>query len=158
VTLDRWAIDPAAGRVVPRRLDDRRQEYPRVDDRTVGRPHRYGYTAAIPELGRATVQPSDGLAGDAFTNALIKHDLAAGTAQAHEFGPGATTGEAVFAPAAPQAAEDDGYVMAFVQDPDRGATDLVILGARDFAGEPVARVHLPVRVPLGFHGSWLPDL
>ena len=47
--------------------------------------------------------------------------------------------------------------MAFVHDPDRGATDLVILGAQDFTGEPVARVHLPVRVPLGFHGSWIPD-
>jgi carotenoid cleavage dioxygenase-like enzyme len=23
--------------------------------------------------------------------------------------------------------------------------------------EPVARVHLPARVPLGLHGNWLPD-
>jgi len=23
--------------------------------------------------------------------------------------------------------------------------------------DPVARVHLPARIPLGFHGSWLPD-
>jgi carotenoid cleavage dioxygenase-like enzyme len=29
--------------------------------------------------------------------------------------------------------------------------------AQDFAGEPVARIHLPVRVPLGFHGSWIAD-
>ena len=40
---------------------------------------------------------------------------------------------------------------------DRGAADLVILAAQDFGGEPVARVHLPARVPLGFHGSWIPD-
>ena len=24
-------------------------------------------------------------------------------------------------------------------------------------GEPVARIQLPGRVPLGFHGSWIPD-
>ncbi|MGH3276173.1 MAG: carotenoid oxygenase family protein, partial [Streptosporangiaceae bacterium] len=27
----------------------------------------------------------------------------------------------------------------------------------EFTGEPVARVHLPARIPLGFHGSWIPD-
>ncbi|MEU4050520.1 carotenoid oxygenase family protein [Streptomyces olivaceus] len=31
------------------------------------------------------------------------------------------------------------------------------LAAQDFTGEPVARIHLPGRVPLGFHGSWIPD-
>ncbi len=49
VTLDRWAIDPAAGKVAQFRLDDRHQEFPRVDDRMTGRPHRYGTTpAAVP--------------------------------------------------------------------------------------------------------------
>ncbi|MFF7976312.1 carotenoid oxygenase family protein [Streptomyces sp. NPDC007905] len=33
----------------------------------------------------------------------------------------------------------------------------MILAARDFTGGPVARVHLSERVPLGFHGSWIPD-
>jgi carotenoid cleavage dioxygenase-like enzyme len=33
----------------------------------------------------------------------------------------------------------------------------VILHAQDFTGEPVARVHLPARIPLGFHGSWIAD-
>ena len=75
-----------------------------------------------------------------------------------EFGPDATAGEAVFVPASPMAAEDDGYVMAFVHAPDRGAADLVILAAQDFSGDPVARIHLPARIPLGFHGSWIPDL
>jgi Beta-lactamase/Retinal pigment epithelial membrane protein len=42
-------------------------------------------------------------------------------------------------------------------DLDGGRTDLVILAAQDFAGEPVARIHLPVRVPRGFHGSWIAD-
>ena len=77
--------------------------------------------------------------------------------QAREFGRDATVGEAVFVPSSPDSAEDDGYVMAFVHNPERGASDLVILAAQDFTGAPVATVHLPARIPLGFHGSWIPD-
>jgi carotenoid cleavage dioxygenase-like enzyme len=157
LTLDRWTIDPAAGKVARRRLDDRFQEFPRVDERVISRPHRYGYSAVIGEVSRATISLSGDFADKAFGNALLKHDLARGTTQAHEFGPDATAGEAVFVPATPDSAEDDGYVMAFVHNPDRGAADLVILAAQDFGGEPVARVHLPARIPLGFHGSWIPD-
>ena len=77
--------------------------------------------------------------------------------EVHEFGRDATVGEAVFGPAAPDSAEDDGYVMAFVYNPDRGAADLVLLAARDFTSEPVARIHLPARIPLGFRGNWISD-
>ncbi|NUT10755.1 MAG: carotenoid oxygenase, partial [Nonomuraea sp.] len=64
-------------------------------------------------------------------------------------------GEAVYAATGQE--EDDGYLLTYAHDPARNAADLVILSAQDFTGEPVARVHLPVRVPLGLHGSWLPD-
>ena len=63
----------------------------------------------------------------------------------------------MFVPASAGAGEDDGYVIAFIHNPDRGAADLVILAAQDFTGEPVARVHLPARIPLGFHGNWIAD-
>ena len=158
LTLDRWIIDPGAGKVSQQRLDDRPQEFPRVSDQFIGRPHRYGYSAVIGEVNRAVVTPGGDFADQAFSNALLKHDLAHGSTEAHEFGRDATAGEAVFAPAVPGADEDEGYVMAFVHNPDRGAADLVVLAAQDFTGEPVARVHLPARIPLGFHGSWVPDL
>jgi carotenoid cleavage dioxygenase-like enzyme len=157
IALDRWTLDPAAGRLTRRGLDDRLQEFPRVDERVISRPHRYGYSAVIGEVSRALISLSGDFADQAFANALLKHDLAHGTTQAHEFGSDATAGEAVFVPADPAAPEDDGYVMAFVHNPDRGAADLVILAAQDFGGEPVARVHLPARIPLGFHGNWIPD-
>ena len=157
LTLDRWTVDPATGTVRQERLDDRPQEFPRVDERVVARPHRYGYSAVTAEVGRGTVRMDGAFADGAFADALLKHDLAAGTVETHRFPRGATVGEAVFAPSSPEAAEDDGYVLAFVHDPDRGAADLVVLAAQDFAGPPVARVHLPARVPLGFHGSWVAD-
>jgi carotenoid cleavage dioxygenase len=31
----------------------------------------------------------------------------------------------------------------------------VILAAQDFTGEPIAQIHLPSRIPLGLHGSWI---
>jgi carotenoid cleavage dioxygenase-like enzyme len=156
VTLDRWVIDPAAGKVSQQRVSGRGQEFPRVDERVISRPHRYGYSAEITEVEHAITMDGD-FADDAFANALLKHDLVSGTTQAHEFGRDAVVGEGVFAPAAPDSGEDDGYVMAFVHNPERGAADLVILAAQDFTGAPVAAVHLPARIPLGFHGSWIPD-
>ena len=58
-----------------------------MDDRMTGRPHRYGYSAAIEAVRQATFPPSG-----------------------------------------------------------------------DFAAKPLARIHLPDRIPLGFHGSWIADV
>lgn len=146
-TLDRWTIDLAARSVKEERLSDRAQEFPRVDPRLVGRPHRYGYGAELcVSDGSITGQGS-----------LLKQDLQRGTTEVHDLGPARAAGEGVFIPAREGAAEDEGYVMALVYDAERDASDLVILNAQDFAGEPAATVHLPRRVPFGFHGEWLPD-
>jgi hypothetical protein len=39
----------------------------------------------------------------------------------------------------------------------RVETDLVTLAAQDFARGQVARIQLPVRIPLRFHDSWIAD-
>jgi carotenoid cleavage oxygenase len=140
-TLERWTLDRSSGKAVEERLDDRGQEFPRVDERLVGRRHRYGYSSAF-------------LAGE---GALIKHDLLRRTSEVRAL-PCADGGcEAVFVPAAPDAAEDDGWVLSLVYDAGRDTSDLLVLNAADFTGEPAAVVHLPQRVPFGFHGNWVPD-
>ena len=75
----------------------------------------------------------------------------------HDFGPAAQPGEFVFAEAEASAGEDEGYAMGFVYDKARDSSDLVILDATNPAAEPVASIHLPQRVPHGFHGSWIRD-
>src|SRR5262249_31951787 len=45
--LHRWTIDLAAGTFQDTVLDDRPLEFPRVDERLTGRPHRYSYGAAV---------------------------------------------------------------------------------------------------------------
>jgi carotenoid cleavage dioxygenase len=71
-------------------------------------------------------------------------------------GRGKVPGEAVFVPAADDAGEDEGWVLSLVLDQDRGTTELLVLDASDFAGQPVASVEIPARVPVGFHGAWFP--
>jgi carotenoid cleavage dioxygenase len=86
LTLDRWIIDPAPGQVTQQRLDDRPQEFPRTDERVTGQPYRYSYSAVIGAVGHATISAGGEFADGAFSNALLKHDLTAGTMQAHGFG------------------------------------------------------------------------
>ena len=50
-----------------------------------------------------------------------------------------------------------GWYMSYVYGPVRDDSDPVIVDASDFTGKPVARVHLPQRVPHGFHGNWITD-
>jgi carotenoid cleavage dioxygenase len=141
--LERWRLDPQGGPIKAERVDDRAQEFPRIDDRLAGKPYRYGYAAAIDPGFEA--------------RALLKHDMKTGTAESHAEGAHRTFFEPVFVPARDGAGEDEGYVMAYVHDAERGAADVVILDADDFAGEPIATVRLPARVPYGFHGNWVAD-
>ncbi|HTO56525.1 MAG TPA: carotenoid oxygenase family protein, partial [Pseudomonadales bacterium] len=65
--------------------------------------------------------------------------------------------EPYFVPREGASAEDDGYLLTFVFDESARASELVVLDARDTARPPIAAVHLPARVPYGFHGAWIPD-
>jgi carotenoid cleavage dioxygenase len=144
-TLDRWTVDLTKGTVREERLDDRPQEFPRVDERLVGRRHRYGYAVGYaPDTHGITVP-----------NAIMRHDMVTGNPKAVDFGPGREPGEFVFVPSAPDAAEDDGVVMGFVYDRAADRSDLVLLDGQTL--DTVATVHLPARVPNGFHGNWVPS-
>ena len=144
-SLDRWTIDLAAGRVREERLDDTAQEFPRVDERLVGRPHRYGYAVGY----------AGGTSGMSAPDTILKHDLQTKRKQSVAFGPNREPGEFVFVPSNADAGEDDGVVMGFVYDRSTDRSDLVLLDGQTM--ETVATVHLPVRVPHGFHGNWVPS-
>jgi carotenoid cleavage dioxygenase len=137
-TLDRWTIDLAGGKVREERLDDHPQEFPRIDERRTGRRHRYGYSVGF----------TDG------AEALLRHDMAAGATTSRTVGRGTSLGEFVFVPNTPDSAEDDGVLMGFAQHYTAGRTDLVLLDSQTL--EDIAAIHLPVRVPAGFHGNWIP--
>ena len=74
-----------------------------------------------------------------------------------DLGPGRSAGEWVMVPRHEAAAEDDGWLLSLVHDAATERSELVVLPAADPADGPVARLLLPTRVPLGFHGNWVPD-
>jgi len=134
-----WTIDLRAGSVAERQLDERAVEFPRIDDRLAGLPARYSVSVG--------------------ENALVRYDLGTGSAIEHRFGtaesPG-RPGEAVFVPSTSGPADEgNGWYLGYVYDPARNGSDLVILDASDFGGQPIARIELPHRVPFGFHGNWI---
>lgn len=136
----RWEIDPVAGRVTRTLLDERGQEFPRIDPRRVTLKHRYGYAVHNPfsTNGRG---------------ALVKHDFERGTSETHAFDGDTEPGEGVFVPAG--AGEDEGYVLAPLYDRKRGTSEVHILDAQRFAEKPLAVIELPVRIPHGFHGDFI---
>ena len=85
---------------------------------------------------------------------LYKYDLDSGKSWTHDLA-GGQSGEPVFATSPSGTAEDDGWILTFMYDPTRDKSDLLIIDATDFEKKPVARVHMPTRVPFGFHGSWI---
>lgn len=71
-------------------------------------------------------------------------------------GAGREASEFCFVPASAGAAEDDGVLIGYVHDRASGFSDLVLLDAGTL--EDIAAVHLPGRVPAGFHGNWAPTV
>ncbi|HEX8536904.1 MAG TPA: carotenoid oxygenase family protein, partial [Cystobacter sp.] len=144
--LYRWEIDLESGRTRERQLDDRLVEFPRIDDRRTGRPHRYTYV----------IEMLDFVDGAPTRSLLRRYDAETGASLAQELGPGQIPGECVFVPRSAQSPEDDGWLLSLVRDGERDVSELVVLDAGHFGAAPVARVRLPQRVPFGIHGSWVP--
>ena len=147
--FERWTIDTGAKAVTRKVIDARPQEFPRYDERLTGKPYRYALTMALPERDTTEMTIAD--------TRLYRHDMVEGGTQVHDFGAGHFPGEFVFVPRAEQGSETDGWYMGLVINAGEETTDLVLLDAADFTGAPVATIHLPHRIPPGFHGNWVAD-
>jgi carotenoid cleavage dioxygenase-like enzyme len=145
-SLRRWRIPPGATKAEELQLDDRKIEFPRIDERSVGRPHN-----VIHALANNRDFESGAFGG------LLRYDLKTGETAFHDFGESRVPSEFVMIPGSRAAGEDEGWLMGFVYDRARDASDLMIFDAQNIKAKPVARIKLPNRVPQGFHGNWIPE-
>jgi len=143
----RMSLDLKTRQVTNEQFSDVFCEFSRVDERRMGKDYRYGFAAS-----------SNRDWGDAHGyNCTGRFDFQTGETKLWEFGAEANAGEPVHVPNPDSDREEDGWIMNFVYTPDEGAF-LSILSAGDFDNGPVAKVHIPGRVPNGFHGNWMQGL
>jgi carotenoid cleavage dioxygenase len=138
----RRVLDPKAGTVTTTTIHDGGSEFPRIDDRLVGRKHRYVVLGASSGAGST---PSE-------HDVLCRVDLETGEWATHETG--AAIGEVVFAPRPGGTDELDGWYLTFATPLDSDHSALYVWDAPDFPGPPRAKVRTPQRVPNGLHGNW----
>jgi carotenoid cleavage dioxygenase-like enzyme len=142
--MQRYRFDLRGGGTIEQVIDDDNSEFPSINQGLVGRRSRYAYNMHI--------SPESELLFDG----LMKYDAESGAAVTHWFGDGRWGSEAPFAPRPGASAEDDGYLVSYVYDEREGRSDVEVLDAADLAAGPVCRIKLPVRVPIGFHATWVP--
>ncbi len=144
--LHEWRFDLVTGTVRERVLDDVMAEFPRMDNRLLGRPSQFSYSPRI--------APAPELLFDGF----LKYDTGTGASETHSYGDGRYGGETVFAPrVGATAADDDGYVLTFVTDAATGDSEVIVVDARRVTDAPVCRIRIPQRVPIGYHSWWVPE-
>ncbi len=142
--LYRWELDLDTGAVKESKLDDAVSEFPRMDNRALGRKTRYSYNQRIADMPTL------------LFDGVIKYDLEADSSSAHAYPKGWFGGEVVFAPRVGSTAEDDGYLVTFVVEEATGSSEAWIMDAKNMQSPPIARVLIPQRVPTGYHAWWVP--
>jgi carotenoid cleavage dioxygenase len=141
--LTKWELNTKSGQAISTKLDDRSVEFPRINPSLVGKSNRYAYA-----LASSNPKEPD-------FNEVVKYDFKNDTSEVYEYGPGKFGAEPVFVAAEGAKSEDEGYLLSLVYNQETDKSDLIILNAKEPKSGPLATIHLPQRVPYGFHGEWV---
>ena len=140
--LHRWRFNLADGTTREQRLDDRTIEFGMINQRYAGQRHRFVYST--------TAKP-----GWFLFNGFVKHDLETGQSWEWMLEDGRYGSEAPFAPRTGARSEDDGYLVSFVTDENRGTSECILIDAQRVEAGPVCRIALPHKISSGTHSHWV---
>jgi carotenoid cleavage dioxygenase-like enzyme len=146
--LTRMSFNLATEQFAMRRLLGSPCEMPKIDDRRMGKPYRYGFVIC---------RAPDAVAGAVGMGAIGRFDHHTGALATWSPGPDSGVQEPTFIPRGPDAAEGDGYLLVLVNRLSQLRSDLAILDAQRLNEGPVALVRMPTRVRATFHGMWVPQ-
>jgi len=139
--LWRYTINLETGNVSESAIDELGVEFPRINESLAGQKYQYLYAAEQPT--------NEEIRG------VVRYDVNTGSATKFAVPVGDQNGEPVFVATPNSSNEADGWILVYVYRAKTDRSDLVILNASDISGTPQAVVHLPHRVPTGFHATWI---
>lgn len=135
--LGRWTLHPATGDIRREVLDPTPRRFARCSREGVGGSPHWVWTTGNGTIGH--------------------HDLVNSRYSHHSLSP-ARPGDFEFVSDATRLGDaDGGWLIGFVHDPSRRATEVRVIDAADIGGQPLATVPIPARVPPGLHCTWIPD-
>lgn len=134
----------------PEILLDVPAEFPRIDERFMGRKYNIIWANAFMEKEDKNVY--HGL------NGIVMYDRRLGEAKAKWYyaGDDCSIQEPIFIPRHKNAEEGDGWVMALVERVKDKRSEVVVLDTKNFE-RPVAIVQMPFQVKAQIHGNWVPS-
>lgn len=142
-TFSRLTLPRTSDAINHQILVDRPMEFPRIDDRLIGQVH---HQVAVGARTGREVPPGE-------FDAVLTINPESGSVTAFDAGT-LSVGEPCFVPSSD--GSTGGYYVTYATDRTTMRSSFVVLAADDVAAGPVATIELPVRVPLGLHGAWLP--
>ena len=155
-TIRRWTLD----------LDSRHEGWdeqspfpmapgglPRMDDRFLSMPYRYGYMG-YPDPTRPFDVELPGGRAFPITNSLGRYDMNTGKLDTLFVGSDGTLQEACFVPKSRNAPEGEGYLVGVWDNLAESRSELIVADAQRM--QELARVILPLRISVQVHGVWAP--
>lgn len=155
-SLKRWTFDMGStgNALTVQNLNHFPCEFPRSDDRYMGRPYRHGWLIGL-DMSRPYNFEKLGPPPFQFFNQLVHIDVSTGKTATWWAGDAECFQEPVFVPKSADAPEGHGWVIGLVNHLLDNTTDLLVLDAQAMEAGPVATIHLPVRLRMSLHGNWV---
>lgn len=149
VAFSRFRIDLQSGSIEKTDLwSDGYAEFPVIDNRMVGEKYEYAYAA----LRRPECSSSEGIFDSHVMFQFQKGKL---RSEVTPLPPGHFGGEPVFVPTG-RPGQNKGYLLNIIYDSASRHSYLAIYDAAKPDRRALCEVHVPHRIPYGFHGTWRP--
>jgi carotenoid cleavage dioxygenase-like enzyme len=122
-------------------------EFPQVDPRRTAKEWTHTYVAVHSSAHSATSGVFDALG--CFNTKTREMRVI-------KLGQGQYPSEPLFVPREEASGEDDGWLLTLVYDSTTDRSHLAVLDTQSIDAGPVARAHFDHRLPITFHGVWVP--